>query len=57
VAVLLLSESMSDEMIFQLEEKAEAGGAIVKIISVETREGVQLRELGGIAAILRFEIA
>ncbi len=57
VAVLLLSESMSDEMIFQLEEKAEAGGAIVKIISVETREGVQLRELGGIAAILRFEVA
>ncbi len=56
VDLLLLSESIPEDAIFQLEEKAQAGGSTVKIISVETREGVQLRDLGGIAAILRFEI-
>ena len=56
VGVLLLSESMSEDRIFELEEKAQKGGAVVKIISTETREGTQLKELGGIAAILRYEI-
>ena len=56
VKILLLSENLSEDKIFELEEKAQKGGAIVKIISTETREGVQLRELGGIAAILRYEI-
>lgn len=56
VDVLLLSESLPEDKIFSLEEKAQTGGSTVKIISVETREGVQLRELGGIAAILRFEV-
>ncbi len=51
---LLLSESLPEDKIFELEEKAQKGGAEVKIISVETREGVQLRDLGGIAAILRY---
>ncbi len=56
VDTLLLSESLPEETIFQLEEKAQLGGSVVKIISTETREGVQLKELSGIAAILRFEI-
>jgi peptide chain release factor subunit 1 len=56
VGVLLISEIISEDQIFDLEEKAQTGGSEVKIISVETREGVQLKELGGIAAILRFEI-
>ncbi len=56
VDILLISETISEDKIFDLEEKAEAGGATVKIISVETREGVQLKDLGGIASILRFEI-
>ncbi|HIH11648.1 TPA: peptide chain release factor 1 [Candidatus Woesearchaeota archaeon] len=56
VDVLILSESLPENTIFDLEEKARQGGAEVAIISVETREGVQLRELGGIAAILRYEI-
>src|SRR3989338_5699359 len=56
VATLLLSESMSEDRIFELEERAQKGGAVVKIISTETREGTQLKELGGIAAILRYEI-
>ncbi len=56
VDTLLLSESLEEDKIFELEEKAEQGGATVKVISIETREGVQLRDLGKIAAILRFEI-
>ena len=56
VGTLLLSESMPEDKIFELEERAQKGGAIVKIISIETREGIQLKELGGIAAILRYEI-
>ncbi|MBI2573266.1 peptide chain release factor aRF-1 [Candidatus Woesearchaeota archaeon] len=56
VDVLLLSEALPEEMVFSLSEKAELGGTTVRVISTETREGVQLRDLGGIAAILRFEI-
>ncbi len=56
VDILLLSEALPEDRIFELEERAQRGGSTVRIISVETREGVQLRDLGGIAAILRFEI-
>ncbi len=56
IATLFLSETLPEDKIFDLEEKAQAGGSEVKIISTETREGVQLKDLGGIAAILRFEI-
>jgi len=56
VDLLLISENIEDDQLALLEEKAQEGGAKVKIISVETREGVQLRDLGGVAAILRFEI-
>ncbi|MBI2666112.1 helix-turn-helix domain-containing protein [Candidatus Woesearchaeota archaeon] len=56
VDVLLLSESLSEDRIFELEDLARKGGATVKVISVETREGVQLKDLGGVAAILRFEV-
>ena len=56
VDMLLISEHISEDKIFALEEKAQAGGATVHIVSTETREGVQLKELGGIAAILRFQI-
>ena len=56
VDILLVSETLEEEKIFELEERAQVGGSQVKIISVETREGVQLKELGKIASILRFEI-
>lgn len=56
VDLLLISEDLPDDIVAMLEDKAQAGGAIVKIISTETREGVQLRDLGGVAALLRFEI-
>jgi len=56
VETLLLSESLDDETIDYFSEKAEAKGADVKIISTETREGSQLADFGGVAAILRYEI-
>lgn len=56
VDTLLISEGIPEEKIFDLEEKAQVGGSTVKIISTETREGTQLKELSGIAAILRFAI-
>lgn len=54
--LLLLSESLPEDKIMEFEERAQLGGTTVKIISIETREGVQLKEMGGIGAILRFEI-
>ena len=56
VEILLLSESLDDETIQKFEEEAEKMDSEVRIISTETREGVQLRDMGKIAAILRFEV-
>ena len=39
------------------EEEAKKVGTEAKIISEDTREGVQLRDLGKVAAILRYEIS
>ncbi len=54
---LLLSEALDDDEIEEFEEEAEKVGSEVIIVSTETREGVQLRDLGKIAAILRYEVA
>ena len=54
---LLLSESLDDDTILKYEEIAARYGTTVKLISVETREGNQLKELGKIAAILRYPVA
>ena len=51
---LLLSESL--ENIEELEDKANSMNTEVFIISIETKEGGQLRDIGGIAAILRYKI-
>ncbi len=56
VDLLLVSESLPEEKVFAYEEKAQDGGSSMKIISTDTREGVQLKNLGGLAAILRFPI-
>ncbi|HSU72535.1 MAG TPA: peptide chain release factor aRF-1 [Candidatus Binatia bacterium] len=54
VDTLLLSESLSDDKIDEFEAIAKNYSTTVKIISTETREGVQLRDLGKIASILRY---
>ena len=51
---LLLSESF--DKIEEFEELANKIGTNVFIISVETKEGAQLRDLSGVAAILRYAI-
>ncbi|MGV8151292.1 MAG: peptide chain release factor aRF-1 [Candidatus Woesearchaeota archaeon] len=56
VDTVLLSESLEDEIIDQFTEEAEKMSTNVFIVSIETREGVQLKELGKIAAILRYEV-
>ena len=56
VEILLLSEDLDDKTIQKFEEEAEKVDTDVRIISTETREGAQLRDMGKIAAILRFEV-
>ncbi len=57
VATLLLSEQLDDPKIDEFEAIAKGYSTEVKIISTETREGVQLRDIGKFAAILRYEAA
>ncbi len=54
---LLLSESLSDQQIEHFELLADKTGAELIIISTDTKEGVQLKDLTGIAAILRYSIS
>ncbi|MBW2989165.1 peptide chain release factor aRF-1 [Candidatus Woesearchaeota archaeon] len=56
VEVLLLSEKLEEEKIEEFEREAGLVGSQVTIVSTETREGVQLRDLGKVAAILRYEV-
>ncbi|MFH1173941.1 MAG: peptide chain release factor aRF-1 [archaeon] len=55
VDTLLLSESLEDNSIEEFEKAAEPMSSNVIIVSTETREGAQLRDIGKIAAILRYE--
>ena len=56
IEILLLSEDLDDKEIENYEEKASNLGTEVYVVSVESREGAQLKELGGIGAILRYHI-
>jgi len=56
VNMLLLSEVLDEQKIEQFEITARAFSTEVRIISTETREGAQLRDIGKIGAILRYQI-
>jgi len=56
VEILLLSEGLDDIDVERYEEKAKTFGADIKIISIDTMEGVQLRDLGKVAGILRYAL-
>ena len=56
VETLLISEALDEETIEEFENMGKQMGTTVELISVETREGVQLRDLGKIAALLRYEV-
>jgi len=53
---ILLSEKLDDKKLEEFENEAKKVGTEVKIISVETSEGVQLKDMGKVAAILRYEV-
>jgi peptide chain release factor subunit 1 len=56
VDTLLLSDIVDEKIIDELIEKAEQFSSNVEIISTETREGTQLKDMGGYAAILRYDV-
>lgn len=56
VEKLLLSESIPEEEIEKYQELADKHGTDMQLISVDTREGAQLRDFGGIVAILRYSL-
>ncbi|MBW2978416.1 peptide chain release factor 1, partial [Candidatus Woesearchaeota archaeon] len=57
VDTVLLSEALEEDKINKFEEEAKKVSSEVKMISTETREGVQLKEMGKVAAILRYEVS
>ena len=56
VEILILSNKLGKEKIEEFTKKAESISAKVEIVSTETPEGKQFWNLGGIGAVLRFEI-
>ncbi len=54
VEIILVSESIPEADLDTIEEEAAKVGSTVELISVETREGVQLKDLGGVGALLRY---
>ncbi|MDK2907642.1 MAG: peptide chain release factor subunit 1 [Candidatus Woesearchaeota archaeon] len=56
VETLLLSEELDDETIDKFEKKAQEFSTNIEMISDETSEGVQLVNLGKVAAFLRYNI-
>jgi len=54
VDLVLLSEDLDEKVIEEFEAAAATTGATITLVSDQTREGVQLREMGKIAAILRY---
>ena len=57
VEKLLVSETLDDDKAEEYERRADASGAEYIVISTDTSEGEQLRDLGKIAAILRFSLS
>lgn len=56
VEKLILSKSLSREKIKLFKELAQASSTEVHIVSDETPEGIQFKNLGGFGGLLRFEI-
>lgn len=54
VETILLSEALDEQKVEDFEKIAKQFSTDVQIISTETREGVQLRDIGKIGAILRY---
>lgn len=55
VEILLISEGLDEDLLEELTELGNQVKSEVELISTETKEGQQLLNLGGVAAILRFK--
>ncbi len=56
VDTLFLSRKLDKKIAKELQNKAEEGSAKVEFVSIDTEEGQQFYNLGGIGAILRFSL-
>jgi peptide chain release factor subunit 1 len=56
VDTVILSEVLDDKVVDEFEMEAEKFATKVEVISIETTEGVQLRDMGKVVAILRYDI-
>ncbi len=56
VELVLISEDYDDKKMQEIELLTQKTGTTLQLISTDTKEGQQLRDLGGIAAILRFAV-
>lgn len=56
VEILLLSEALDSKIVDELEKVCMQYGSKAKLVSTDTREGAQLRDIGKVAAILRYAI-
>ena len=56
VEMLLISEDLDDKLADEFIEKIEETGSTYELISTDTNEGTQLKEIGGVAAILRYPL-
>jgi len=56
VDTLILSKKLGQKLIQELEEKARNISSKIEIVSEETEEGQEFKSLGGVGAILRYEI-
>jgi len=56
VDLLLLSKKLKKDIIKKYEKKAAETGVKIELVSVDTPEGKQFWNLGGVGAILRFKI-
>ncbi len=55
VETMLISETVDDKVVDEFIELANQFSSDVEVISAETREGVQLKDIGGFGAILRYD--
>jgi len=53
---VLISEVIDDDTIEFFETKCRESGAELQVISTDTREGIQLKDMGGYVAMLRYSM-
>ncbi|MEK6835438.1 MAG: peptide chain release factor aRF-1 [Nanoarchaeota archaeon] len=56
VDTLLLSEDLNEQDLTELENLADQTSTHIEIISIDTKEGQQFKQLSGIGAILRYAL-